>query len=73
MKNLNWVFAGILLFVPSLPALAGPNWEVIHEERHDLALRYVMHAAPCRRAPSVHKHHLAKLLSKYAKPKKQTG
>jgi hypothetical protein len=59
-------FAGALfLLLPS--AWAGPNWEVIHQARHDLARREAMHMVRCKTHP------VASVQLKGAKSAKQAG
>ena len=43
MKKAHAAFVGAILLSVPLSASAGPDWEVIHQERHDLARREATH------------------------------
>ncbi|HQT26549.1 MAG TPA: hypothetical protein PLK99_08135, partial [Burkholderiales bacterium] len=60
---------GALLMAIPLSASAGPDWEVIHQERHDLARREAMHMARCKAA----RHPVAKVQPQDGKLKKEAG
>lgn len=69
LKKMKEMFLGTLVMLTSTSAFAGPDWEVIHQERHDEQVRALLHHA----CTAVKKHHYAKSQPNYAKSGKRAG
>ncbi len=69
MKELKEMLMGTLLVLISTSAFAGPDWEVIHQERRDEQARALLHQA----CSASKRHHYAKTQPSYSKSGQRAG